>query len=210
LAQARAYKQLEPAHNKDFKKNMLLYNIHHLKMEKFDLAVTYMAKIEDLFVRLLFEGLGASLVEVDMNAPDWERKLTWESFKKGLKNRKGNKHLSALEDKEYEAIRTTTAKLRNPDFVNKFVRYRDSLAHRIRPSVDYPELYTRLQSRAEKVLIDSVTGKKGWELEIGTDSSRPDHDFLVLYDLARKTMKHYISVLGDLRLIPRFKPEAAS
>ena len=45
-------------------------------MDAFDLAVHGLAKIEDLFLRLIFENLGGTLVEVDLTQPGWERYLT--------------------------------------------------------------------------------------------------------------------------------------
>jgi hypothetical protein len=76
FARARAYKSIEPPRRDVRAENIALYNIHHNKMDAFDLAVHGLAKIEDLFLRLIFENLGGTLVEVDLTQPGWERYLT--------------------------------------------------------------------------------------------------------------------------------------
>ena len=84
LAQARTYKVIEPVKSNSDSGNRLLYNIHLNKMNCFDLAVYKIAKVEDQFLRLLFENLGASLVPVDLTRGNWPASLTRDRIRKGL------------------------------------------------------------------------------------------------------------------------------
>jgi hypothetical protein len=208
LAQARAYKDLEPATPQNPAETKLLYDVHFLKMEKFDLAVFYLTKVEDLIIRLLFENLGASVVPLDMSRPGWERRLTWEDFKDGLKRRKDNPDIAALTDEEDSVLKSLVAKMRSPHFVRQLVEYRNCIAHRFRPSVDYAELKTPLEDRVGRPLYDAAGKEKGREWAIGTKPVKPDYEFTRLYDSARRTMEHYVDLLRGLKGTPRFGPQA--
>ncbi len=75
LAQSRAYKDVELLMIKegaDHRGSEVL-NVHLSKMNAFDGAVYRLAKIEDLFLLLLFVNLGNSLVDVNLENPDWEK-----------------------------------------------------------------------------------------------------------------------------------------
>ena len=209
LAQARAYKDLEPPHNVDLTQNILLYNVHLLKMDKFDLASLYLAKVEDLLLRLLLENLGGRIGKIDAGVPGWEKKLTWERFKEGVKDRASNPALAALKDDEYDTIVDAIRTFRNPHYVDKSVLYRDSITHRVTPSVDYPELYIYLQSRIGTPIYDSAGKKIGEEIDTALGRTKAEYQFLSLYDNTVKTMEHYITVLRSIRSVPRFSPEAA-
>ncbi len=210
LAQAKAYKSLEPVKSIDPAGNNYLYNLHFLKMEKFNLAVFYLAKIEDLVFRLLFENLGASLVPVDINEPGWERALTWKNIRVGLgrKARETNSAVAGLTDDEYRRLRRILARFRRPLFVRRFLEYRHRLTHRLKPSVDYAELSTHLENRVGRPLHDEEGREKGRSWGIGGRPTEPEFRFNELYGLAVNALQHYIALLGKLKAIPRFSPEA--
>jgi hypothetical protein len=208
LAQARAYEDLEPPRNESPADDQLRHNIHILKMEKFDLAAFSLAKVEDLIIRLLFENLGASIVNVDMTQPEWERKLTWENFKEGLKHRSDNPNLAALSEQEYRVLRRLVAMMRSPNFVRRIVEYRNRLAHRMRPSVDYPELKTPLEDRVGRALYGAAGEVTGRAWAVGASPVKPDYEFMNLFDFGRRMMQHYVDLLRQLKAMPRFGPEA--
>jgi hypothetical protein len=208
LAQARAYKDLEPPHSADPRQNNLLYNIHLLKMDKFDLASLYLVKVEDLLLRLLLENLGGRIGEIDAGVSGWERRLTWEKFKEGVKDRASNPSLSALKDDEYNTIADVIRTFRNPHYAGRSVLYRDSITHRVTPSVDYPELYIYLQSRIGTPIYDSSGQKIGEEIDTGLERIKAEYEFLSLYANTVKTLEHYVTVLRSVKSVPRFSPEA--
>lgn len=229
LAEARTYKAIEPPARQDPAENQLLYNLHCKKMGAFDSAVYRLAKTEDLFLRLVFENLGASLVPQN---PNWERQLTWERIKEGLRKRTVpstelslwdrltsrfksvfgknalNPHLEALSEADYQALVTVFRQFRGPAFVRDFVAYRDRLTHRITPSVDYLEFYTHLEDRNPRPLRDKTGTVVGKSYSIGARPTQPEYLFLQIYDAAVKTMQHYVTLLVGLKAMPRFSPEA--
>jgi hypothetical protein len=202
-------------------------------MERFNLAAFYLAKIEDLLVRLIFENVGASLVAIDFSDPDWERQLTWKRLKEGLKkhpasvrNRSwrvrlltwtkrklgqvaGNPHLEAMTEVEYRELTDILAQFRSPQFVQKFVSYRDRLAHRITPSVDYPEMYTYLEDRRGKVHRNPAGEVKSVVWAIGGRPKAAEYSFLELFEFAVSTLRHWVSLLARLKSVARFSPEAS-
>jgi hypothetical protein len=146
LAQSRTYKDVElsmveQGADTDRTGSGLL-NIHLSKMSAFDGAVYKLAKIEDLFLMLLFVNLGNSLVKVDLQSNGWQKKVDWNAIKDGLKQRHpkavSNLYLNQLPDAEYDSILAVFRKFKNPKEVSDIVDYRDATTHRIPPSVDYP------------------------------------------------------------------------
>jgi len=207
MAQSRAYKDMEPKHNDMLEENQALYRLHLRKMDCFDLAAFLLAKAEDLTFRLIFENLGASIVPVNRDEPDWERELNWTNIKRGLKCRTTNPYLMALSEEEYRGLRKILAAFRRPHFVRSFIRYRNCVAHRISPSVDCAEFHTHLQDRVRTPLRDRQ-GHVGWSMRIKGRPKQPEHYFLPLYETAAQTLQHYVSLLGQLFSMPRFGPEA--
>ena len=204
LAAARSYKELEPRHEEDFTKNGLLYNIHLSKMAEFDLAAFRLAKVEDLLLRLLFEGTGAEFIRTDVT--NWDRQLTWDRVKDRLKDRSSNLRLSSMEDGEYEDLVRLIRDFRNPSFVQTFLDYRDRVAHRISPSVDYPELYTTVEDRAWNEIRDAQGRVVGRTKGFGGMRNRAEFQFHDLYDAGRKTFQHYVELLRQLRVISILDP----
>jgi len=204
LAAARGYKAVEPPHDDDLSKNSLLYNIHFCKMEQFNLATYNLAKVEDLVCRLIFEATGANFV--DTSAPDWERKLTWDRVKDALKNRKDNAQLASMHDSDHDSLMRLFHAFRNPNFVKTFINYRDRIAHRISPSVDFPELYSEVEDRMWKEVRnpagDVIRRTKGF----GTKRSKAEFEFLELYEVTGKTLEHYLKILKELKTISLLNP----
>jgi hypothetical protein len=209
MARSRAYKDLEPQQSDRPEENQTLYRLHLTKMDHFDMATLLLAKVEDLTFRLIFENLGASIVSVNRDELDWEKELNWKNLKKGLKLRDTNPYLAALGDEEYSALRKILAAFRRPSFVRGCIRYRNRVAHRISPSVDYLELYVHLQDRTRTPLRDAQNHIVGWQKRITGRPKEPEYSFLPLYESTARTLKHYVTLLRRLFSMPRFGPEAS-
>jgi hypothetical protein len=202
LAQSRAYKDvelsmIEQGADADANASGLL-NIHFSKMSAFDGAVYRLAKIEDLFLQLLFVNLGNSLVETDLTSADWPKKLYWDGVKKALKQRHpkavSNRYLNQLPDAEYVSILEVFRKFKTPQEVTDIVNYRNATTHRISLSVDYPGIGALLNF-SEWGSIQTHNFVRRFKV---------DHQFLDLYQKAIKVYSHYIQVLGELKAVPRF------
>jgi hypothetical protein len=203
LASARASKGLEPPRGDAFDLQDVV-QFHLEKMWHFDMAVFRLAKVEDLLLRLLFEGTGAQFVPLERK--NWDRQLDWDRVRDALKDRGIVEKLAGMEDEEYDRLFTLIREFRNPQFVQRFVEYRDRMAHRISPSVDYPELYTHLEDRAWNEIRDDqgrvVMRQKGY---VGLPN-RAEFQFDDLYQVATKTFDHYLKMLRELQKISVLNP----
>ena len=204
LAVARSYKELEPPHEEDFSKNGLLYNIHFDKMAQFDLAVFKLTKAEDLLLRLVFEATGAAFVSTE--ATNWDRQLIWDRVKDRLKERVSNARLSSMEDAEYDNLLSLIREFRNPSFVQTLQSYRDRVAHRVSPSVDYPELYTTVEDRSWSKIRNPQGEIVGRTKGFAGARSIAEFQFHDLYEVAKKTFQHYLNLLRQLRQISILDP----
>lgn len=199
LAQAKAYKDLEPLNTTPLSDALCAF-LHFEKMYKLNLAVFQLVKIQDLVVRLLHECFSGSLIPVDCDDEDWEQKLTLRDAKKGLK---------ALSDKgelahqEYKAIVEALEYPSKSSHRTTVLEYRNRLTHRIRPSVDYPELYTDLQDRAGKVIRDASGRERARTYSIGGGRATPEFLFSDLYTAISDYMGHIAGMLKTLKHIPR-------
>jgi hypothetical protein len=195
-------------------------------MDSFHLGMQELAKVEDLFLRLLFESLGASLVDVNLAKPNWESSINRERIRKGLrmhpsnisrlrwwprichwlKSRRSdlhNRHLEELTTAEYEELIRIFNQFPNPNFVRVFTEYRNKLTHRLNPSVDYPELYIELEDRRGKQSVNKL-GQPFVVYSIGSTRTVAEYTFETLFDAAAQTVAHYIALLSDLQKISRF------
>lgn len=207
LAHARAYKEFEPAHKDDPTENNFLFIIHLTKMEKFNLAVILLRKIEDLFLRLVFENLGPSLApDVDISQPEWEKKLTWNSVKAGIRQGGQNGALSSLTDQEFGEITKVVNEFGGPQYALDIAAYRNRLTHRLMPSVDYPEFSASVENRVGKPIVDPTGKQVGARWAIGGRPTQADYVFLSLYNDAVRTLEHYVVMLHRLRSLPSFAP----
>ncbi|SRR5260370_15015006 len=160
LAQAKAYKDLEPPNTKPTT-DSLCAHLHFEKMYRLNLGVFQLVKIQDLIVRLLHESFSGKLITVDFDDEDWEKTLRLKDAKKGLKAFADNGNLS---NKDYQAILAALDLPSKSPYQDTVIRYRNRLTHRIRPSVDYAELFTDLQDRAGQVMKDA--SGKGQSLHV--------------------------------------------
>ena len=203
LAQSRAYKALEPPPNPaDRRSEQLRYYAHFAKMNHLDLAVFGLAKIQDLTVRLLFENFGGDkFIPVDQSDPDWEKKLTLKEARKGLKARLDS---GELPQSDYDQIVGALDEPSKSSHQATVVLYRNRLAHRIRASVDYSELFTELEDRVGMAIFDSAGKEKGRQFAIKARPSKPDFAFMDLYSALLDYLKHVIEMLTRLKRMPRF------
>ncbi len=96
LAQARSYKDLEPPQTSPENNASCAY-LHFQKMYSLNLAALDLAKIQDLVIRLLYESFSGKLIRVDLDDSEWEKKLTLNEAKKGLKEKLDNKEINRSE-----------------------------------------------------------------------------------------------------------------
>jgi hypothetical protein len=198
LAQAAAYKELEPPNTSPTSDALCAY-LHFEKMYKLNLAVIDLMKIQDLVVRLLHECFSGKLIVVDHDDEDWEKKLTLFEAKKGLRKLAEN---GEIDRKEYDAILEALEHMTKSPHQKTVVNYRNALAHRVRAAVDYPELYTAMQSRAGKVIKNAAGKETGRMYSFG--GGRPvDFLFSDLYEAISDYMKHVVEMLRKLKEIPR-------
>ena len=152
LALALSYKALEPDAEPDIETETLayerLYHIHNRKMELLNEAVNSLITVQELVNRLLHEGLDGGLVDTARN--DWERvELTRTKVLAQLDNAA---KAGTITRAELTAIKDAL-KLPRETPRNELVRtYRNRLAHHNRPSVDYPRLFSALESRAGETI----------------------------------------------------------
>jgi hypothetical protein len=204
LAQSRGCKEVEvslPNPRPGYPTSDVL-NMHISRMNAFDAAVYRLAKIEDLFLLLLFVSFGCSLAEVNMDDEDWQKRVSWKSIREGLKRRNpaivSNKYLNGLPDEDYKSILTVFNKFKNPLEVNEIVNYRHATTHRIPPAVDYHGFngvlkYVKPEDRSGK----PVSGLLARTYKL-------DHEFLTLYAKAVKVYEHYVQVLKELKKVRQF------
>ncbi len=207
LAQSRSYHDQEQVYlsSEDPEAENFSWHFHLDKMERFDLAITFMGKIGDLTARLIFERLGASLIpNLDRNNPEWERAVTLTNIRQGLADRTGNRYVASLSDAEYTALQEILEDFHRTDHGTRLWRYRIRLAHRVTPSVDRVELYTYLQSRDRTPMKDASGKIIGWEGNFGESRSVAEYMFLDLYADAVQTLSHYITMLERVEAIPPF------
>lgn len=194
-------------------------------MNRFDLAVYKLAKVEDLFLRLLFEGFGASLDNVPAGNPNKKVHVSRDQIRKELKShpselaklscwrrfrrrvlsafrkKKPRSFLQSLPLTTYERILRIFNDWPNPHYVRNFTLYRNRLTHAFSPSVDFPEFYSELENRMGRS-FETTSGGQGVAYDIGRIRTVAEFGFLEIYNEAVQTMEHYIKLLTDLRAIP--------
>ena len=201
LAQARAYKQLEPPVSAtDNAAKNLRYYAHFAKMYHFNLAVLGVVKMQDLVVRLLFENFGGELVAVNMASDGWEKKLTFDKAKKGLAERVQQRELTST---GFDLIMAALEAPSKSPHLSTIVDYRNRLTHRIRASVDYSELYTELEDRVGRPIFDENGKTKGRVYSMGVSPGPPEHLFHDLYASMLDLLAHILEMLTALKAIAR-------
>jgi hypothetical protein len=199
LAQAKAYKDLEPPNSTPVS-DSLCAHLHFEKVYRLNLAVFQLVKIQDLVVRLLQESFSGKLISVDYDEEGWERDLRLADAKKGLKALMEGGELLRL---DYDAILEALAEPSKSRYRRTVVSYRNRVAHGIRPSIDYPELYTELENRAGQVLRDSSGKERGRIYSMRGGRSKPDFLFADLYRALSDYMGYIAAMLNSLKKIRR-------
>ena len=173
------------------------FDLHLDKMERFNLGVFELSRIEDLIVRIVYEYFGHGFIEFDTSMPDWERKLTWNKMKDAL-NRRGKPqqqaHASvvAMPEAEYQKLMGWIRRYRSEE-VLELVNYRDRRIHRIIPTVDHPELGVNVQP---------TTGlSPGQSTGFFASRSKAEFDFLSLYALAAKVYQQLLEILEGINSV---------
>jgi hypothetical protein len=204
LAQSRAYKYVEELiinEGADHRTSEVM-NVHLDKMNALNGAVYHLAKIEDLYLLLLFVNFGNSLVETDTQSPDWQKKLIWVAVRDGLRKRHpevvSNRYLNQLSDDDYSTIMSGFKRFKGIGEVKEITDYRDATTHRVPPAVDYHGLTA--------VLLFPQGKESAPQMEASNLIRRyvVDYQFLDLYKKATKVFSHYVEVLSELKAVPRF------
>jgi len=206
LAQARAYKDLEPPNTTPATDDVCAY-VHFEKMYKLNLGVFDLIKIQDLVVRLLQEAFSGSLISVDYDDEDWEKKLTMKDAMKGLRSLQ---ETGGISPDEYRSIVKALAYPSQSPHQSIVLRYRHRVTHRLRPSVDYRDLFTHTQDRAGKPIRDAAGAITGRSYGLGTGGSTPEFKFDDLYDALVDYMKYVAEMLAALKQIRRLDGPAWS
>lgn len=199
LAQAKAYKDLEP-HGANPVSDPLCTYLHYQKMYMLNLAVFQLVKIQDLVVRLLHESFSGELIAVDYTDDEWEKQLTMKKANKGLSDLLHQGKLSTQEHKDIIDALDMPSQSSHHDIV---IDYRNRMTHRVRPSVDYPQLFTDFQSRAGSPFTNPFTGKAGGTKYTIVAKNKPDYLFGDLYTALADYMGHVLSMLKALKSISR-------
>lgn len=199
LAQARSYKDLEPPQTSPENNASCAY-LHFQKMYSLNLAALDLAKIQDLVIRLLYESFSGKLIKVDLDDSEWEKKLTLKEAKKGLKEKLDNKEINCS---DFDSIMTALSIPSKSAYKDAVLRYRNGVAHRIRPSVDYPRMFTDISDRKLTVQRDSTGKEISRFLSFGGARTTPEFVFDDLYMAFVDYMKHLAKMLEALRAIPR-------
>lgn len=204
LAQSMSYDEQERLHlaSDEPEAENLSWHSHMNKLERFDLAVGNLGKTRDLVARLIFERLGAMLL--DRSKSGWQRKLKLETIREGLSERTKTP-ANLLSDAEYKELVGIL-----DDFLSaqRTREYRNRVTHHVKPSVDRGELYAHLESREATEILDGNGQVKGWTKGFGGIPSVAEYSFADLYGDAVQNFQHYISLLQRLDAMPRFSLEA--
>lgn len=188
FATARILKELEDAHGNDTQFDVnARFDLHLEKMERFHLAVFELARVEDLFVRIVYEYFGSGFIEADTSRLGWEKRLTWDAMKDSL-NRRGhperNPHplLEHMPENDYQALMAVVRGYRTAE-VLRLMDYRNRRTHRVSPSVDHPELS-----------VDVVEPTHS-TLGIPRQATSAEFSFINLYSDAKAVYSHMIEML---------------
>jgi hypothetical protein len=196
LAQAKAYKDIEPPGEVEH-----WFSAHSRKVSHLNVAALYLAKIQDLVVRLLFESFGGDdFIKVNSSNEDWEKALLMSNARDGLKRLHAAGELSSSVYHAITEALNEPAKSKNQELV---VRYRNRVAHRVRPSIDHWELSPVIQNREGKPILDKDGKTKGRTWAVVGHPTKADFDFGVLYEGMADYLVHLNRMLERLKAIPR-------
>jgi hypothetical protein len=207
LAQSMSYDEQERLHlaSGEPEAENLSWHSHMNKLERFDVAVGSLGKTCDLVARLIFERLGAMLL--DRSKPGWQLSLKLKAIRKGLSDRTVPP-ANLLSVMEYQELVGILDDFLSTEPAQRTRHYRNRVTHHIKPSVDRRELYSHLESRETTPVLDENGQVKGWTKGFGGISSVAEYSFACLYQDAVQNFQHYISLLQRLEAMPRFSLEA--
>jgi hypothetical protein len=197
LAQARAFRdvkaQVRPA---DTDENTAS-NVHLSMLESFDHAVYLLAKVEDLFLLLLFVNLwttSSSIVDVDLSSSDWDKAVDWKSVRKGLAER--SRFPADVTDAEHDAILKVFNSYQRTGALERIANYRNRVTHTIHPSVDDPKFSASL-CFPKQIPNGGVDMSIRWP-------AQAEFQFLELYADAAEALTRVVTLLRELKRIERF------
>src|SRR5208283_5078035 len=98
------------------------------KVARLNRAIFFLYKIQDLIVRLMYESFGDSLIAVDQSKKLWEKDLTMEALKDGLKRLRKN---GVISQADHDAIAKPIHTLRGLASWQTVEDYRHRAIHRI-------------------------------------------------------------------------------
>jgi hypothetical protein len=174
IAEAKAYKDIEPSGVPIEQ----WYPAHAKKLSALNAGVLHLAKIQDLVVRLLFESFGGSqFIVVDLSDDDWEKALTMKSARRSLDRLRDTGSLDAHEHAQITAALDQPSRCPQQ---KRVIEYRNCVVHRIRPSIDHPELSPVLQDRLGRPVYDQQGKQTGICYPI-LATSKADFQFDELY-----------------------------
>ena len=198
LAQAKAYRDIEPTGEVE-----QWFSAHSRKVSHLNIAALYLAKIQDLVVRLLFESFGGgTFIAVKPSNEDWEKALTMSKAREGLERLLTEGSLDQLEFQAIKDALDEPAKSKNQELV---VRYRNRVAHRVNPSVDHWELSPVIQDREGKPILGKDGKTTGTSWAVVAHPTKADFDFPVLYQAMADYLVHLNRMLQRLKAVPRLR-----
>jgi hypothetical protein len=173
------------------------FDLHLDKMERFNLGVFELSRIEDLIVRIVYEYFGQDFIEFDPSTPDWERKLTWNRMKDALNKREKpqqNPHprVITMPETEYQELMRWIRQYRSKE-VLELVNYRDRRTHRVVPTVDHPELGVNVAST-----IGLASGQPPSD---PASKAKAEFDFMNLYALSAEVYKQLLEILMGINSV---------
>jgi hypothetical protein len=109
-----------------------------------------------------------------------------------------------LQQSEYDSIVSALDVPSKSKHQGKVIEYRNGIVHRIRPSVDYPELFTEMEDRIGEPIYDDTGNEKARRFSIrAKPSPTPQFYFTDLHAALLDYMKHVIEMLTQLKRVPR-------
>jgi hypothetical protein len=196
LAEARAFKDVRLEMEKTGADENGIVNVHLNMIKSFDHAVYLLAKVENLFLLLLFVNLwstSTSIVKVDVSSPDWDRAIDWKSVNEGLLDR--SRLPADVNDAEHNAILRVLNRYQRTGSLKRIADYRNRVAHTLHPSVDDPKFSASLCFPKQI--------QAGVDMSI-TWPSRAEFQFLELYKDAADAFMRVATLLHELKKIQRF------
>jgi hypothetical protein len=173
LLRARGYKEVENSYSN----GEIVKIVHLYKMGEFHEALKAIKKLEDLILRLIFEGTGRSFANINTARRQWERDLTLNRITAGVADRANNAVLTAMSDDEYDEL----------------VRILDEMEHNFSPEMDAFWTYRHALEHRMPQSVDDRRFYPYWR-----EGLNPDWQFLDLFEATVRVYEHYYRLLERL------------